>query len=583
MLMWISHRFRIKSLRAFIFLVIVGIVSISLVLSGMLFYTRSATMLKDSYEIDVSKQFEQINNLIDDCITQVDSIFPLLMSNITIRENLEPTSKIFQSATAFDRQLNIERQVTSLIISNYIWNQKLINAVYICGCDQIPYVVSLKSQSNTTAYLNEAAQFITDSTSLQIISTVNREHSLYLARNIYSIYTGSKIASIVIEIDQDAFKEIYMTSVDEHWLVYLFKSNGELLNKPSDASCEKDIRVLLDRNILGQGMQNFDLNDINYEVIASTLSYSTLTTVIAAPTEYLYQELQNTLTGFIWMFAAIILGTLFVTAISSSLIASPIDNMITQIKSISSGKSNSLVSQSIYTEFEELTNAFNNMLDQLEINYSEIYEKQVLLKSAEIKALQSQMDPHFLFNVLDSIAWKAEISDNDEIYQMVVSLAEIMRINILSKESEFISLEQELKYIRFYVHLQQTRFEDKFQISVEADESLLQCKIPCFSIQPLVENAIIHGLEPKKGPGNLDVSITDEDGCIKIIVEDNGVGFDVEPSLETIKPSGGERTHIGLKNLNRRLALLYGNECKLHISSTPNISTRISYTIPKRR
>ena len=583
MFMWISHRFRIKSIRALIFLMIVGIVSISLVLSGTLFYSRSAAMLKGSYEIDVSKQFDQINNLIDDCITQVDSIFPLLMSNITIRENLEPTSKIFQSTTASDRQLNIERQVTSLIISNYIWNQKLINAVYICGCDQIPYVVSLKSQSNTTAYFNEAAQFISDSTALQIISAVNREHSLYLARNIYSIYTGSKIASIVIEIDQDALKEIYMTNVDEHWLVYIFKSNGELLNKPSDASCEKDIRALLDQNILGQGIQNFDINDINYEVIASTVSDPTLTTVIAAPTEYLYQELQNALTGFIWMFAAIILGTLFITAISSSLITSPIDNMITQIKSISSGESNSLISKSIYTEFEDLTNAFNAMLDQLEINYSEIYEKQVLLKNAEIKALQSQMDPHFLFNVLDSIAWKAEISDNDEIYQMVVSLAEIMRMNILSNESEFISLEQELKYIRFYVHLQQTRFEDKFQIRIEADESLLQCKIPCFSIQPLVENAIIHGLEPKKGPGSLDVSITDEDGCIKIIVEDDGVGFDIEPGLETIKSSGGERTHIGLRNLNRRLALLYGDDCRLHISSTPNISTRISYTIPKRR
>lgn len=583
MAMWIPHRFRIKSLRVFILLTIVGIVSISLVLSGTLFYSRSAAMLKTSYQKDVSKQFDQINSLIDDCVTQVDSIFPLLMSNITIRENLEPTSKIYQSTTASDRQLNIERQVTSLIISNYIWNQKLINAVYICGCDQIPYVVSLKSQSNTTAHFNEAAQFISESTSLQIISTVNREHSLYFARNIYSIYTGSKIASIVIEIDQDALKEIYMDNIDKHWLVYLFKPNGELLNKPSDASCEKDIRVLIDRNILGQGTQNFDINDINYEVIANTLSYSALTTVIAAPTEYLYQELQNTLIGFFWMFASTILGTLFVTAISSSLIASPIDNMITQIKSISSGESNSLVSQSIYTEFEDLTNAFNTMLDQLEINYSELYEKQVLLKSAEIKALQSQLDPHFLFNVLDSIAWKAEISDNDEIYQMVVSLAEIMRMNILSKESEFISLEQELKYIRFYVHLQQTRFEDKIQINIEADESLLQCKIPCFSIQPLVENAIIHGLEPKKGPGNLGVSITDEDSCIKIIVEDNGVGFDVEPSLEAIKPSGGERTHIGLKNLNRRLALLYGNDCKLHISSTPNISTRISYTIPKRR
>lgn len=581
--MWISHRFRIKSIRAFIFVIIVGIVTISLVLSGTLFYCRSAAMLKSSYEIDVSKQFDQINNLIDNCISQVDSIFPLLMSNITIRENLEPTSKIFQSTTASDRQLKIERQVTSIIISNYIWNQKLINAVYICGCDQSPYVISLKNQPNTTAYLNEAAQFVTDSTALQIISAVNQGRSLYLARNIYSIYTGSKIASIIIEIDQAAWKDIYMTNVDEHWLVYIFKSNGELLNMPTDSSCEKDIRVLMDQNILGQGILNFDINDINYEVIASTVSDSTLTTIIAAPTKYLYQELQNSLTGFIWMFTAIILGTLFVTALSSSLITSPIDNMITQIKSISSGESNSLISKSVYTEFEDLTNAFNAMLDQLEINYGEIYEKQVLLKNAEIKALQSQMDPHFLFNVLDSIAWKAEISDNDEIYQMVVSLAEIMRMNILSKDSEFISLEQELKYIRFYVHLQQTRFEDKFQICIGADESLLQLKIPCFSIQPLVENAIIHGLEPKKGPGRLDVSITDENGCIKIIVEDDGVGFDNEPDLEAIKSSGGERTHIGLRNLNRRLALLYGDDCRLHISSTPNISTRISYTIPKRR
>lgn len=583
MLMRISHRFRIKSLRAFIFLVILGIVSVSLVLAGMLFYSRSATMLKDSYEIDVGKQFEQINFLINDCITQVDSIFPLLMSNITIRENLEPTSKTFQSTAASDRQLNIERQVTSLIISNYIWNQKLINAVYICGCDQIPYVVSLKNQTNTAAYLNEAAQYITDSTSLQIISTVNREHSLYLARNIYSIYTGSRIASIVIEIDQDAFKESFMTNVDEHWLVYIFKSNGELLNKPSDASCEKDIRILLEKNSLGKGIRNFDINDINYEVTARSLTNCELTTVIAAPTEYLYKEIQSTLTGFIWMFVTIILGTLFVTTLSSSLITSPIDNMIAQMKSISSGESNSLISKSVYTEFEDLTNAFNAMLDQLEINYGEIYEKQVLLKSAEIKALQSQMDPHFLFNVLDSIAWKAEISDNDEIYQMVVSLAEIMRMNILSKESEFISLEQELKYIRFYVHLQQTRFEDRFQIRIDADESLLEYKIPCFSVQPLVENAIIHGLEPKKGPGKLNVSITDENSCIRIVVEDNGVGFDTVPGIDTIQSSGGERTHIGLKNLNRRLSLLYGNDYKLHISSTQNVSTRISYTIPKRR
>ena len=101
-----------------------------------------------------------------------------------------------------------------------------------------------------------------------------------------------------------------------------------------------------------------------------------------------------------------------------------------------------------------------------------------MLKNAEIKALQAQMDPHFLFNVLDSIAWKASISDNDDIYQMVISLGELMRMNIRAKDNEMVTLEQELNYIRFYLHLQQNRFEGKYETEIIVDEALLQHQIP---------------------------------------------------------------------------------------------------------
>ena len=147
------------------------------------------------------------------------------------------------------------------------------------------------------------------------------------------------------------------------------------------------------------------------------------------------------------------------------------------------------------------------MLQKLDTYYNDIFQKQILLKNAEIQALQSQMDPHFLFNVLNTIAWKAQMTDNEEIYQMVISLGELLKMNTISKEKAFIALEQEIQYVRFYIYLQQMRFEDKISCSIQIPPELLPCEIPCFCIQPLVENAIVHGLEPKKGKGTLAIQI----------------------------------------------------------------------------
>lgn len=580
---WGLASLQIHSLRSFIIIIIVSVVIVTLVLSGIFFFYRSADILKNYYDRDILKQFDQINSQIDDRVALIDNLFPLLMSNMTIQENLEPTSEAYQTSTSYERMLTIERQVTSLILSNYLWNQKFINSIFIEDTEGNTKLVSLKNQSGALSNILEASQAMSDSPALQIVTTSNRESSLYFCRNVYSSYTGTHIASILIEVDQNAWEKVYSENLDEHWLVYIFTEDGQLLNKPSQSDYEDDIQILLADTQINSIPTQQTLRNTNYEVAAQHLQFSGFTSVIAVPTDFLYQELNDTLAGYIIMVAAMILLALFATAIISSLITAPINNLITQVKSIASRESHGLVSKGMYSEFHELSDAFNELLYELDIYYSELYEKQVLLKNAEIKALQAQMDPHFLFNVLDSIAWKASISDNDEIYQMVVSLGELMRMNILSKENEMITLEQELSYIRFYLHLQQTRFEGKYRTEITVDDSLLQCLIPCFSIQPLIENAIIHGLEPKKDGGKVSLTVLEKDDKLHIQVEDNGVGFETSTNISTMKASSGERTHIGLKNLDRRLMLLYGEAGHLAISSIPNVSTVISFSIPARK
>lgn len=193
------------------------------------------------------------------------------------------------------------------------------------------------------------------------------------------------------------------------------------------------------------------------------------------------------------------------------------------------------------------------------------------------------MDPHFLFNVLDSIAWKAALCDNEEIYQMVISLGEMMRMSIQSKESDLVTLEQELTYVQFYLHLQQTRFEGKYSVDISVEDSLLSCRLPCFFIQPLVENAIIHGLEPRKEDGRLEITVFEKNERLHVRVEDNGIGFPQESTLYSISNASNTHPHIGLKNLDRRLILLYGASSSLQISSRPNESTVVSFAIPIRK
>jgi two-component system sensor histidine kinase YesM len=216
----------------------------------------------------------------------------------------------------------------------------------------------------------------------------------------------------------------------------------------------------------------------------------------------------------------------------------------------------------------------------------------ILWQQAKFSELQSQINPHFLYNTLESIRGQAIGDDNIKIADMTEALAKYFRYSI-SKESDIVTLKQEIENIRNYIRIQQYRFEDRFEFKVYIDEQdyAMLCKMPKMSLQPIVENSVYHGLESKISDGLISLRVEKSDKRIRIFVQDNGQGIPYEKlkflqkqleETDGILVQSELEDHIGiaLLNVNHRIKLMYGNEYGLFISSTLDLGTEVMIVIP---
>ena len=201
----------------------------------------------------------------------------------------------------------------------------------------------------------------------------------------------------------------------------------------------------------------------------------------------------------------------------------------------------------------------------------------------EKKLLQSQINPHFLYNTLDSIIWMIQSGEYKGAEQMVSSLAKFFRIS-LSQGKDIIPLEKELEHATSYLAIQNIRFKDKFEFSVQADKKLLHYLCPKLSIQPLLENAIYHGMEGVYDDGEITISVYEKDNLIHIDVSDNGLGMPekvVEYIMHNRVVSSKRGSGIGVRNVDERIKLIYGEQYGVTIESELDEGTTATIIIPK--
>jgi two-component system sensor histidine kinase YesM len=200
------------------------------------------------------------------------------------------------------------------------------------------------------------------------------------------------------------------------------------------------------------------------------------------------------------------------------------------------------------------------------------YKDALLNKEMQLKYLQGQINPHFLYNTLDTIRWMAVRNDQGDIAEQVKALSDVFRYT-LNKGDTFTTVAREIEHVRKYMLIQQKRFEDRIEYDIDAGEDCLQLKVPNLILQPLVENAVVHGLEESTEKGRIHIRIYTKENDLYYVVEDNGVGFD-EKEIRN-KMNNSEQSHevFALKNIDERLKLMYGDGYGLTFSSVLGVKS----------
>ncbi len=216
----------------------------------------------------------------------------------------------------------------------------------------------------------------------------------------------------------------------------------------------------------------------------------------------------------------------------------------------------------------------------------QVTREQKALRKAEFELLQAQINPHFLYNTLDAIVWSAEAGNQKQVVKMVGSLSEFFRSS-LNKGKEVVRVREELSHARSYLEIQQIRYQDILQYEIDVPESLSEYEIPKITVQPIVENALYHGIKEKRGGGKIIVTGEDGENDFRIIVTDDGVGMDDERLGQVMEAlsgvNSGEGKIYGLYNVNERIKLFYGEEYGISIESTKDAGTRVVIRLPKKQ
>ena len=233
-------------------------------------------------------------------------------------------------------------------------------------------------------------------------------------------------------------------------------------------------------------------------------------------------------------------------------------------------------------EVQELSESFGHMVVKIQHLMETVRREEINLRKTELKALQAQINPHFLYNTLDSIAWMCEQGRNDEAVQMVNALAQLFRISI-SRGHELIPIRSELRHAESYLKIQKHRYKNQFSYRFDVDESCLDFLCNKITLQPIIENAIYHGINGLVDEGEIVITLRAEGQDVVFTVADNGVGMEEEQIQAILRKERSDHTGIGIKNVNDRLKIYFGEGYGITIDSEPDVGTTVTIRMPQVR
>ena len=578
---WFNIRhFKFNSifLRTFLFITVLTV--IPFIVLSIMFYSNTLKNIREEITLENSYIFDNSVNIIDRTLMEVDTLTSSLASNESTQlytiNNVSTDS--FKTISRLAKTLPI---IYRYIDSIYIYSEP--TDTVIMDNNSIPL-----SDLSDTDWIN-AYRAVTSPKGTIIPRSKNNVYP-QLITIIKPIYVADeKKGAIIMNINaQSIYNSMLYQQYKDGRLFFLVNADNKIIisSELSYFNTYPD-DIGLNTLTIESNPKNsvYEINDKNYVVLSGDSTISDYKYISAYPLE-LYEHKLSTMKlqiiGILLLLMIIIFILAYVASVRSysplNEIISFLDNSQPPADSIEEEDKNELmyIINSIQTHINDKT----KMAEILE-------ERMKLLRKSQYDMLQTQINPHFLYNTLETINWMAYNMSNSEnpVSKSLINLASFFRNTLTS--GYFVSIENEIKYTNEYVNILALRYGDLFDIEWDIDESILSYTIIKICLQPIIENAVYHGIKQKNDKGLIKIKGLCDDNNIILIVSDDGVGIekdDLDELNKTLSETSftNEKSHIGLSNVNQRIKIIFGDSYGIHVESTVDVGTDVYVTIPKK-
>lgn len=582
-----------------IFLLCVSCTLGALIIQTALFQKKSSELI---YEQAKEESFNSLQNMQNEVYTFVKSVESSLVEIYNQKQFMQdlrgdvPIEELKGKYYRLAYHLATEKFDTSDgVVACYLYNSQdeVISTYRRAVTPKHNYPQDLYEDAETSGAERVREYVASDNTAMLISSYYNVHRETSIVHFVLKIYDnnnlGRRIGYVVCDIDSKALKSIMEKySTQDEMFMWLQPLGDDAI--VSIGELEENSRKYFDsareqiKN--GAGVDSTSLIEGKRVLFNVAQNKYNLSAYSLMP-QSLLEENQRALTRTLLIIAAgmavLILGLSFVIA---SGLTKPLDKLMDTIERIKGGETTIRSQDNKNDEIGRLGENFNEMLDRIEDLISHEYETKLLLNRAEYKALQAQINPHFLYNTLETMSSIASVQNCSIVSNLCQSLSNIFRYS-LDMKNPFSTVAKEIVHLKNYIYVMNVRMGDNITYSFDIAPEVLQDSVPRISIQPLVENALNHGVRNKRGEKRIKIEAREEGASLLIAVMDNGVGMDAQEINRRLHENNldyvEQGSSIGLYNINARMKMLYGQEYGLQVKSVIGEGTQVLLKIPGKK
>ncbi|NOV01143.1 cache domain-containing sensor histidine kinase [Paenibacillus planticolens] len=580
-----SFLFKFRSIQSSISVVFSCLILFLIVITSYISYHLSADAVEMNSKHYISEIVQQVNINIQSYITNMEDISMLASTNKDVKYYITGTGFISDEerrpyekriSDLFQSILITRKDIASIMVFGYnnrfVSDRRITSLNTNANFEEQPWYKNAKAEGGKSVISAPHVQNIIQNEYRWVVS---------LSRELKSAdgITGEGI--FLVDLNLNVLGEICNhINLGKRGYVFILDKDGSIVYHPQQKLINSNLKAEMIDEVKQSGSGSFVTGDGNKKRIYTIQEthFGWKIVGVAYANELIANQYQINISYFLWTILALVIA-LYLSFFISRHLSRPIKLLQSNMKQVEKGDFSIRSEFRSENEIGQLGQTFNIMVGRIKDLMNQIIQNEESKRKSEMKLLEAQINPHFLYNTLDSIIWMAERKKHDEVVQMTSSLAKLFRA-IINKNNETVSVRVEIEHITNYLLIQSMRYKDKLDFQIEVDPGILEVHIPKIILQPIVENAIYHGIKNSLEPGLVKITGKEDGDTIVFVVADNGVGMEPDKLDHILKVRDGVVKGIGVSNVNERIKL-FGNEFGLTFKSEKWEGTEVRIVLPK--